>query len=70
MFTGGFQSMSRSEAKAIVELNGGKVLGAISKKLHYLVVGDSKPTKRKIDQAKKLDIKIIMEKEWNKILDS
>ena len=29
-----------------------------------------KAYKRKIDQAKKLDIKIIMEKEWNKILDS
>ena len=29
-----------------------KSFRAISKKLHYLVVGDSKPTKRKIDQAK------------------
>jgi len=33
-------------------------------------VGESKPTKRKIDQAKKLKIKIILEKEWNKILNS
>ena len=57
MFTGGFQNMSRSEAKAIVENNGGKVLGTISKKLDFLVVGDSKPTKRKIDQAKELNIK-------------
>ena len=44
--------MSRSEAKAIVEKNGGKVLGAISKKLDFLVVGNSKPTKKKIDLAK------------------
>ena len=70
MFTGGFKNMSRSEAKAIVENNGGKVLGSISKKLDILVVGDTKPTKRKIDQAKQFDIKIILEKDWNKILNS
>jgi DNA ligase (NAD+) len=70
MFTGGFKSMSRSEAKAIAENNGGKVLGSISKKLDFLVVGDSKPTKKKIDQAKRLNIKIILEKDWNKILNS
>ncbi len=70
MFTGGFQNMSRSEAKAIAENNGGKVLGSISKKLNFLVVGETKPTKRKIDQAKQLNIKIISEKEWNKILNS
>ena len=70
MFTGGFQNMSRSEAKSIAENNGGKVLGSISKKLDILVVGNNKPTKRKIEQAKKLNIKIVLEKEWNKILNS
>tara|TARA_B100001057_G_scaffold224214_1_gene224525 strand:+ start:19451 stop:21484 length:2034 start_codon:yes stop_codon:yes gene_type:complete len=70
MFTGGFKNMSRSEAKAIAENNGGKVLGSISKKLDFLVVGDSKPTKKKIEQAKQLKIKIILEKDWNKILNS
>ena len=70
MFTGSFKNMSRSEAKGIAENNGGKVLGSISKNLDYLVVGDSKPTKRKIEQAKKLNIKIILEKDWNKILNS
>jgi DNA ligase (NAD+) len=69
MFTGGFKNMSRSEAKAITENNGGKVLGSISKNLDFLVVGDSKPTKKKIDQAKKLNIKIIFENDWNKILN-
>ena len=70
MFTGGFKEMSRSEAKSIAENNGGKVLGSMSKKLDILIVGDSKPTKKKIDQAKKLNVKIIYEKEWNKILNS
>ena len=70
MFTGGFKNMSRSEAKSIAENNGGKVLGSVSKKLDFLVVGETKPTKKKIDQAKLLKIKIISEKEWNKILDT
>ena len=70
MFTGGFQTMSRSEAKSIAENNGGKVLGTISKNLNFLVVGENKPTKKKIDQAKELKIKIILEKEWIKILNS
>ena len=70
MFTGGFQDMSRSEAKEIAEQNGGKVLSSISKKLDFLVVGDHKPTKKKIDQAKQLKIKIILEKDWKKILNS
>ena len=70
MFTGGFKDMSRSEAKAIAESNGGKVLGSISKKLDFLVVGESKPAKKKIAQAKELNIRIILEKEWSKILNS
>ena len=69
MFTGGFEKMSRSEAKTLVENNGGKVLGTISKKLNILVIGNSKPTKKKIENAKKLNIKIILENEWYKILN-
>ena len=53
MFTGGFKNMSRSEAKAIAENKGGKVLGSISKKLDFLVVGDTKPTKKKSKSSKR-----------------
>ena len=70
MFTGGFNNMSRSEAKSLAESNGGKVLGSVTKKLDILVVGNSKPTKKKIDQAKELKIQIMTEKEWNKMLNS
>jgi DNA ligase (NAD+) len=70
MFTGGFSNMSRSEAKSIAESKGGKVLGSISKKLDYLVVGELKPTKKKVDKAKDMKIRIISEQEWNKILNS
>jgi len=69
MFTGGFEKISRSEAKVLAEDNGGKVLGAISKKLDMLVVGGSKPTKSKIEKAKELKIKIIYEKDWYKFLN-
>ena len=69
MFTGGFKKISRSEAKALTEDNGGKVLGALSKKLDFLVVGESKPTKKKIDKAKEFKIKIISEKDWYKLLN-
>ena len=61
--------MSRSEAKSLVEINGGKVLGSISKKLNILVTGNSKPTKKKLRLLKKWILKIIEENEWYKILD-
>jgi len=70
MFTGTFKDMSRSEAKSIAENNGGKVLGSVSKKLDYLVVGDTKPTKKKIKQAYDLKVKVMTEKEWKKFLNS
>ena len=69
MFTGGFEKISRSEAKALTEDNGGKILGTISKKLDMLVVGGSKPTKKKIDRAKELKIQIIDENDWYKLLN-
>ena len=50
MFTGGFKTISRSEAKIIVENQGGKVLSSISKKLNFLIIGDSKPTKKKLNR--------------------
>jgi len=69
MFTGGFEKISRSEAKVLIEDNGGKVLGTISKKLDILVVGSLKPTKKKINKAKDLKVKILSEEDWYKILN-
>ena len=69
MFTGGLSKMSRAEAKALVEKEGGKILGAASKKLDYLVVGDSKPTTKKVDKAKQLNIKILDENSWYGLLN-
>ncbi len=69
MFTGSFEKISRSEAKALAEENGGKVLGTISKKLDMLIVGDTKPTKKKVEKAKELKIQVINEIDWYKILN-
>ena len=69
MFTGGMSKMSRSEAKKIVENEGGKVLGSPSKKLNYLISGDSKPTIKKVNQAKEIGVKVLSEKEWYKLID-
>ena len=69
MFTGGFEKISRSEAKSLVEENGGKVLGSISSKLSILITGNNKPTKSKIEKAKELKVKIISESDWYKLLN-
>jgi len=69
MFTGGLSKMSRAEAKALVEKEGGKILGTTSKKLDYLVVGDSKPTPKKIEKAKQLNIKVLNENSWYGLLN-
>ncbi len=69
MFTGSFKKISRSEAKTLAENLGGKVLGSVSKKLNILVVGDLKPTKRKVDKAKELKIKIYSEDRWYDFLN-
>ena len=69
MFTGGMSQMSRSEAKKIIENEGGKVLGSVSKKLNFLVSGESKPTIKKVNQAKELGITIIGESDWYNLIN-
>jgi len=69
MFTGGLSKMSRSEAKALIEKEGGKILGSANQKLDYLVVGDSKPIQKKIEKAKQLNIKILDENSWYGLLN-
>ena len=69
MFTGGFEKMSRSEAKSLAEENGAKILGSVSKKLNYLVIGNSKPTRKKIEKAKELEIDLITEEKWYDLLN-
>ena len=68
MFTGGFKDKSRSELKFFAENLGAKIVSSISKKTNFLIVGSQKPTTRKINEAKKFNVKILNEKDWNKII--
>ena len=68
MFTGKLVGISRAEAKSLVENNSGKIISNVSKKLDFLVTGE-KPTARKINEAKNLDIKIISQSEFLKMLN-
>jgi len=68
MFTGKLENMSRAEAKSIIEENSGKIISNVNKKLDYLIIGE-KPTTKKINLAKELNIKIITQKEWIKMLN-
>jgi DNA ligase (NAD+) len=67
LFTGTLMQLKRSEAETLVEQNGGKILGSVSSKLNYLVVGESAGSK--LEKAKKIqNIKVITEEEFLKML--
>ena len=69
MFTGGFVEKSRSELKSQAESLGAKIVSSISKKTDFLVAGSQKPTVKKINEAKTLNIKVLTEDDWNKIIN-
>ena len=68
MITGKLIGISRAELKSLIEENSGTIISSVSKKLDYLIAGE-KPTKRKIDTANELNIKIIDQNELLKMLN-
>ena len=68
MITGKLQGISRAEAKSLIEKNSGIIISNVSKKLDYLIIGD-KPTKRKVDLAKELNVKILKQSELLNLLN-
>ena len=67
LFTGTLSQLKRSDAEAMVENNGGKILSAVSSKLNYLVAGESAGSK--LEKAKKIPaIHVISEEEFIKML--
>ncbi len=63
LFTGTLAKLKRSDAEALVEQNGGLIVGAVSSKLNYLVVGEDAGSK--LEKAKKINtVKIISEEEF------
>ena len=68
MITGKLNGISRAEAKSLIDKNSGTSVSNISKKLNYLIIGD-KPTKKKVDMAKELNISILDQKQFLKMLN-
>ena len=68
MLTGKLNGISRAEAKSLIEENSGTSVSSITKKLNYLIIGE-KPTRKKVDMAKELNISILDQKQFLKMLN-
>ena len=66
VLTGTLPSMSRDDAKSIIEMNGGKVAGSVSKKTDYVVAGSDAGSK--LATAQELGVKIISQEELLKLI--
>ncbi len=59
VLTGTLPTLSRDEAKALIEARGGKVAGSVSKKTHYVIAGAEAGSK--LDKAQALGLAILDE---------
>ncbi len=59
VLTGTLPTLSRDEAKALIEAAGGKVSGSVSKKTSYVVAGEEAGSK--LDKARELNIPVLDE---------
>ncbi|MFM8432351.1 MAG: NAD-dependent DNA ligase LigA, partial [Bacteroidota bacterium] len=65
--SGVFSGYGRDEIKSVIEQNGGKVSGSVSSKTSCLLAGeDAGPSK--LDKANQLGVKVIDEKEFDKMI--
>jgi DNA ligase (NAD+) len=64
----GTLSRPRDEIKELIEKKGGRVTDSVSRKTSYVLVGEE-PGKSKLDAAKKLNIKIIDEDHFMKLVE-
>ena len=68
LVTGKLNGISRAEVKSLIEENSGKTISSVSKKLNFLIIGE-KPTRKKVDYAKQLKIKVVDQAEFLKMLN-
>lgn len=59
VLTGTFPTLSRSDATKLIEDEGGKVSGSVSKKTHFVVAGEEAGSK--LDKARELGVPVIDE---------
>ncbi|MFH1798091.1 MAG: NAD-dependent DNA ligase LigA [Candidatus Omnitrophota bacterium] len=62
VLTGSLQSLTRSEAKKMIESQGGEVLSSVTSSTDFVVAGEKPGTK--LDEAEKKGIKVISEEEF------
>lgn len=67
--TGTLKNMSRDQAKERIRQNGGKVVGSVSSKTSYLLMGENEKASTKERDAKKHGVKIINEDEFIKMIE-
>lgn len=67
VLTGTLPSLSRGEATALIEKNGGRAASSVSKKTDYVLYGDAAGSK--LDKASALGIALIEEADFMKMLD-
>lgn len=68
VLTGTLPSLSRDEAKALIEVAGGRVSGSVSKKTDYVVAGAEAGSK--LDKAHALGVAVIDEAQLRTLMDS
>ena len=68
VISGVFSLHSREEYKAMIEKNGGKNVGSISKKTDFVLAGDNMGPS-KLEKAQKLGVRIIDENEFLKMIN-
>lgn len=69
LFTGTMARLKRSDAEAMVEEQGGKILGGVSSKLNFLVVGEDAGSK--LEKAKKINtVRILSEDDFLDLIQS
>ena len=66
VITGTLPTMGRDEAKALIEANGGKVTGSVSKKTNYLVAGEAAGSK--LEKANALGIPVLSEADLRNLI--
>ena len=67
--TGTLPTLSRKEAATLIENNGGKVSGSVSKKTDYLINNDNMSSSSKNKKAKELGIPVITEEEFLSMIE-
>lgn len=68
VITGTLANMSREEAGALIEKNGGKTSDSVSKNTNYLLLGENPGSK--LDKARSLGVQIIGEQELLELISS